>query len=225
MSESLLLGILLAVVGGFLEAYAFVGRGGVFANCQTGNLVLFALYAAGGVFTKALTALLPAAAFVFGVFVAEIIKWFFRKKPMIHWRQIILLFEILCLAAAGFIPGGKLDILVTTLIAFICSLQVDGFRKLRGSQFATTMCTGNLRSGTENLFSFLHGKEQAAGKRALHYFLIVLFFMAGAVLGAAVTAWIAEKAALICCLPLLAAFLLMFIRNPGEQAGEEQSIE
>ena len=48
MSESLRLGILLAIVGGFLEAYTFFCRGGVFANCQTGNLVMFALSAADG---------------------------------------------------------------------------------------------------------------------------------------------------------------------------------
>lgn len=34
-------GLLLAGVGGFLDAYTFVGYGGVFANAQTGNIVLF----------------------------------------------------------------------------------------------------------------------------------------------------------------------------------------
>lgn len=47
-SESLRLGLLLAVVGGFLEAYTFLSRGGVFANCETGNLVLLGLYLAQG---------------------------------------------------------------------------------------------------------------------------------------------------------------------------------
>src|SRR5580658_6145873 len=38
--EDLPTGLLLAGVGGFLDAYTFVGRGGVFANAQTGNIVL-----------------------------------------------------------------------------------------------------------------------------------------------------------------------------------------
>ena len=41
MSESLLLGALLAVAGGFFDAYTYLCRGGVFANAQTGNIVLF----------------------------------------------------------------------------------------------------------------------------------------------------------------------------------------
>jgi hypothetical protein len=38
--ESLPTGSVLAGVGGFLDAYTFVGYGGVFANAQTGNIVL-----------------------------------------------------------------------------------------------------------------------------------------------------------------------------------------
>ena len=41
MSESLVLGLLLAVSGGFFDAYTYLCRGGVFANAQTGNIVLF----------------------------------------------------------------------------------------------------------------------------------------------------------------------------------------
>ena len=40
VSETHLLGLLLAVVGGFLDAYTYLCRGRVFANAQTGNIVL-----------------------------------------------------------------------------------------------------------------------------------------------------------------------------------------
>jgi uncharacterized protein DUF1275 len=40
--ETLPTGLLLAGAGGFLDAYTFIGRGGVFANAQTGNIVLLA---------------------------------------------------------------------------------------------------------------------------------------------------------------------------------------
>lgn len=40
MSESFRLGAVLALTGGFLDAYTYLIRGGVFANAQTGNIVL-----------------------------------------------------------------------------------------------------------------------------------------------------------------------------------------
>lgn len=41
MSDTFLIAVLLAVVGGSLDAYSYVARGHVFANAQTGNIVLF----------------------------------------------------------------------------------------------------------------------------------------------------------------------------------------
>lgn len=40
------LGVLLALVGGGLDAYTFISRGGVFAGAQTGNVVLLGVAAA-----------------------------------------------------------------------------------------------------------------------------------------------------------------------------------
>lgn len=43
ISESLPLGLLLALSGGLMDAYSYVCRGKVFANAQTGNILLFAV--------------------------------------------------------------------------------------------------------------------------------------------------------------------------------------
>lgn len=64
MSETFCLGALLAVTGGFLDAYTYLTRGRVFANAQTGNLVLLAMNLAGGQFQKAQYYLIPILAFI-----------------------------------------------------------------------------------------------------------------------------------------------------------------
>ena len=40
MSDSFRIGAILAAVGGFLDAYTYLARGQVFANAQSGNIVL-----------------------------------------------------------------------------------------------------------------------------------------------------------------------------------------
>ena len=37
------MGALLAAAGGLLDAYTYLSRGGVFANAETGNMVLFGI--------------------------------------------------------------------------------------------------------------------------------------------------------------------------------------
>ena len=46
ISESIELGIILALAGGFMDVYSYIGRDHVFANAQTGNIVLFGLHLA-----------------------------------------------------------------------------------------------------------------------------------------------------------------------------------
>lgn len=40
ISESIRLGALLAISGGMMDAYSYIMRGHVFANAQTGNMLL-----------------------------------------------------------------------------------------------------------------------------------------------------------------------------------------
>ena len=40
ISESIELGIILALAGGFMDVYSYIGRDHVFANAQTGNILL-----------------------------------------------------------------------------------------------------------------------------------------------------------------------------------------
>lgn len=213
MSESLLLGGLLAMAGGFFDAYTYLCRGGVFANAQTGNIVLFGLKLAEGEWQRALTYLLPILAFAFGVVAAEIVKRHGKQEKRLdaglHWRQVIVIAEIMLLAVVAFLPQ-QMNMVVNTVISFVCAMQVETFRKVRGSAFATTMCTGNLRSGTEQLIIWRQTGNRKAAHKARHYYAIILWFIAGAALGALCTdAW-GERALLLTCAPLLAAFGLMF---------------
>ena len=43
MSESFALAVVLAIAGGFMDTYSYICRGGVFANAETGNIVLMAI--------------------------------------------------------------------------------------------------------------------------------------------------------------------------------------
>lgn len=57
MSESIRLGMLLAISGGFMDAYSYIERGHVFANAQTGNILLFGVNLSEGNFKMAISLL------------------------------------------------------------------------------------------------------------------------------------------------------------------------
>ena len=182
-SDSFLVGALLALTGGFLDAYSYLTRGGVFANAQTGNMVLLGLRLSEQRWSEAFHYLLPILAFAAGVLLAEWMKSIFQHKHLLHWRQIVIAIECALLFGIGFIPSGDWNPSVNIAISFICALQVESFRKMHGLNYASTMCTGNLRSGTEQLFLAIHEKDGVHLQNALKYFSILFVFIAGAVAG------------------------------------------
>jgi len=66
MSESMRVAILLAIVGGFFDAYTYTCRGGVFANAQTGNIVQVGMALAKADMMKTLSFLIPIISFIGG---------------------------------------------------------------------------------------------------------------------------------------------------------------
>lgn len=212
MSESLKIGVILAITGGFLDAYTFLSRGKVFANAQTGNIVLLGTNLFQGEYKKALTYLIPVSSFIVGVFISEFIKLKFKNNEKIHWRQIIVFIEIFLLVLVAFMPQ-NLNNLANIIVSFICAMQVESFRKINGISCATTMCTGNLRSGTELLFKYIKTKEPDLKEKCINYYGIDLLFILGAGLGALFTNTFKEKAVLFCCVTLFIGFIVMFIKE------------
>lgn len=183
ISETLIVGILLTITGGFLDAYTYLFRGGVFANGQTGNLVLLGICLAERDFHRASYYLLPICAFLLGVFLTENIHQRISNTNFIKWRHVILLLEILLLFVCMFIPAGTADSAANIIISFVCALQTQAFRSLHGLSYISVMCTGNLRSGIQELCAYMQSHDQGHLVNFRHYFMIVGNFIAGALAG------------------------------------------
>jgi len=130
----------------------------------------------------------------------------------VHWRQLIILAEIVLLFFVGFLPR-EVNTFANALVSFVCAMQVQTFRKVRGHAYASTMCIGNMRSGTEALCVYFHTHDREVLKKALTYFGVIGIFAVGAGLGSVLTARFAEKGIWVSCLLLAVSFLMMFVRE------------
>ena len=212
-SDTFAVAALLALAGGFLDAYTYLCRGGVFANAQTGNMVLLALRAAEGRWQEAAAYLAPILAFALGVLVTEGMRTRYRGQGRFHWRHWVLGVEILALGAAALIPVGPWNGVVNVTVSFVCALQVEAFRKVRGYPFASTMCTGNLRSGTEHLYHWLFHRQGTALDKAKVYYGLILAFITGALICGLLSGFGGRQTVLIACIPMLTAFAMMFLEK------------
>lgn len=203
--QGMTVGILLAIVGGFLDIYTYTLRGQVFANAQTGNMVLMGVSVAHGDWARALYYLLPIGAFALGVLVTEYLK----HRNTAQWRRHVLLLEALILFAVGCYPVNAPHVVVNVIISFVCSMQVNSFRQLLDVPYATTMCTGNLRSACEQLFLYIREKDRDAGRKCACYAAIILCFCGGAAGGALASVGLGIRAIWCCCALLVFAMLVL----------------
>lgn len=216
--ESVRFGMLLAIVGGFLDAYTFVGRGGVFANAQTGNIVFLGIYASKGEWRQALVHIPPILACMLGVIVVESIKKLSSRLFIQNWGQAVLILEIIVLFIIGFIPNTIPNIVVTVAVSFVASIQVSSFRKLVDSPYTTTMSTGNLRSASQAAYIAITQRNKESAIKAIRYFTIIFSFSLGAFLGGLLTLIIGVKSIWGATIVLVFALILFSIgeRNHNE---------
>ena len=165
--KALISGLLLTYVGGFLDGYTYLGRGHVFANAQTGNMALLGISLFRGDGMQVLHYLLPISAFALGSLLTK------QLERTTFSKRLVSAIEILILAFVALAGSGLADQYANMLISFVCAMQVTAFRQIDGLPYASTMCTGNLRSAMEKVDLFLLEKDLYQLKQAAKYFLVI----------------------------------------------------
>jgi uncharacterized membrane protein YoaK (UPF0700 family) len=207
--ESVVLGVLMALVGGFLDAYTFVSRDGVFANAQTGNFVLLGVEMAQGEFKQAFLHIPPILAFILGAAVAETIKLWRGKRLFQAPGRAVLLLEMVLLLIVGFLPVEIPNMFITIVIAFVASVQFSTFRKLSKWNFNTTTVTGNLLTTTKATYSAIFIHDQEGADQAKRFIIVLFSFLLGALVGT-ISTYTFEAKAIWIAAGILAIVIVLF---------------
>ncbi len=220
MSESFLTAAFLSLSGGLQDAYTYILRGNVFANAQTGNIVLLSQSIIEKNWKLGLHYIIPLVFFALGIAAAEFTRMRYQRIQRIHWRQLILIVEIALLFVVGFLPvTAHWDIIANAVVSFSCAMQVQTFRKVNGYAFASTMCIGNIRNTMESLCAYEKTHDKQPLYKACCYLGIILMFALGAAIGAYFISRLGVRVIWISCALLFISFILMFIKEEiDEQA-------
>ena len=213
LHETFLVLVFITIAGGFQDAYSYLMRGKVFANAQTGNIVLLFKNVVDLDFRTALSYLIPVISFALGVYIAVRFEDAIDKR-VLHWRQYIIALEVIIMIIVSIIPENLND-LAKALLSFSCAMQVYAFKKIYGLNFATTMCIGNLRSATENLSKYHITKNKDYIENAKKYYTVIFIFGMGAALGYITSELVGLKSILIAAILLIVSFVILFFEERG----------
>ena len=202
-------------VGGFFGCYAVLIHSGVMGNAQTVNLIELLLDALRGDLHAVLLHLGALVLYVLGTMLTVLLP---------HWwgwdmHYVSPVITAAAAVAVAFLPE-TLNTTANAVVSFVCAMQVQTFRKVRGHAYASTMCIGNMRSGTEALCAYFHTKDKEILRKALTYFGVVLLFALGAGIGSIATVHWGVGTIWLSCGLLTVSFLIMFIHDEEQKLGE-----
>jgi len=201
----MLQGVLLATVGGFLDAFTYVAYR-VFANVQTGNVVLFGVDVADTRWHQAILRLAPVAAFLAGVLIVERLG---RVRRLRRPLRVGLGIEIVGVAVVATLPAQTPELVITVLISLVAAIQFATFRTLVDSPYTSLATSGNMRSMVVALNRRFLDRDRSAGPQARRFSAVVGGFAAGAVIGALTTKYWAHAAAAIPAGILVVVFVVL----------------
>ena len=181
--EALLIASLLALTGGYLDAYTWIVHR-AFANAQTANLVFLWVYVTVGEWDKALHYVPPLFAFVLGVIMASCL----RKYAPDNAPEISVATEIVLLFVVAILHN-RLPLVAGTLgLSFVAAFQTASFPKVEGWGYSSVMATSNFRFTIEGLFAAFAGTSEARPFHRPYVFgVMCVAFGAGAAIGAVMT--------------------------------------
>jgi uncharacterized membrane protein YoaK (UPF0700 family) len=216
-STSLPLGVLLALTGGFLDAFTYVAHGGVFANSQTGNIVLFGIELSRQHWASAFLHFPAILAFIIGVFMAETI--FHPRVAQLLRRpaRIALAAEIIVLLIVGTLPNDFNDTTIVVFVAFTAALQSSAFTKIGTWSYNSVITTGNLRTTMQHAYRALVLKKPESARQARTFGVIVLSFFTGALTGAIITPHLGNYTAWLAAAVLSVGLLLFILDQTRER--------
>ncbi|MFD1124956.1 YoaK family protein [Lentilactobacillus raoultii] len=179
MNQDPRLAWILSFVGGFVDTYTFITRGGMFASAQTGNIIFLAANFANGNWHQGFLKAVTILAFWLGTMLAA-----FWTKLMDHthyWRVAALIPELIILIILGIVPTSVSNYLVLPPLAVVMAIQNSLYDQVAGVGYANVMATANLKHATlAGVTAFLYHNL-----RSLHLSLIYTqafgYFIAGAI--------------------------------------------
>ncbi|MGG5318266.1 YoaK family protein [Enterococcus sp. AZ072] len=163
---------------GFIDAYTFIEKDGVFVSAQTGNMVAFSSKLFTGHFAQAAGHIAVFVGFAIGAFCGE---WLVEKVSGAVRRkyQMKLLLQSAVLLVFAIFQQQLNDSFMVFLLGGLAGFELTLFRKVGVATFNDGIMTGNTKNLMSNLYRWLFEKDKAARKEFSDIGFAILVFILG----------------------------------------------
>ncbi|MEE1115105.1 MAG: YoaK family protein [Eubacterium sp.] len=199
--------LIMAHLGGFMGSYAIVLHAGTFGSAVTGDMIALAHVLVGRDWIESLHRVIAFFLFALGCATSHLMN----KYTNLPMRKVTLAVEAVLLAVAAAIPFRGDPEPPLFPIFFCASFQWGTFSGALGYGSSTIFCSNNTKQAVTAWCDFWTEHDTKKKVKALLYTFTLLFFFAGALVGALIIPRSGSIAALFGWIPLAAALIAQLI--------------
>lgn len=168
----------MALVGGFIGAYALLTRHDVFGNAQTSNLIWLVMCILGKSWSDVIIRLGGLGIYILGIVTATL--WPKMTKIDVHVLAVVI--DTMCLICLGMLPKEMNIIISLYPVFFAAAVQWCAFPGVYGYNCSTIFSTNNLKQFTTASVEYFCTKNEKFAQKAKFYGSVLLSYHLGVVI-------------------------------------------
>ncbi|MFI3312609.1 MAG: YoaK family protein [Eubacteriales bacterium] len=215
--QSLTFLLIMTIVGGYMNGYSYVTRGGSLVSMQSGNMARIGIAAYTQDLNLFIISVIPVVGCLIGCTLAYIGRDGKKESTPIYWQRLALIAEIILFIVVGFIPTGFHNHWVNLTIAVVAGFQLCSLKSYRGYAHTTTLASGNVRNLGHILADLILKRDLETLQLFIEYTILFVSFTGGAFLGVVVSVSIGAQAIWVCCFLLFVLLLQMYSPRAYEE--------
>lgn len=198
---------LMALVGGFMGAYAIFNRFDIFGSAVTGNLIHLVMDLEDAKMLSVLIRLGSVVVFALAVAIATLIP----ARTSWNVRKICLYIEIPVCILLAFFPADMNGMLSLYPVFFIMAFQWTSFTGACGYVCSTIFSTNNLKQTVSSFCLYWNSGDPKYKEKGTIFGLTLLAFHTGIAISYATSKMLGLglKSSLLCVIPLAIVYVLV----------------
>ena len=184
----------LALAAGSMDGFTFFSVR-TFSTVQSGNVVQIGYWIANGDGGRFVDVGIAVLAFGLGAAAIAVIRNFIgRGGHVVSFHILFLEAAVLFALGLPFVGGDMAPLAVAYFVSFLAGMQGNAFHRAGGMLVGNVAATRNLQLGSNFLAQSLFGDRRENLRKSAVYFLVLLAFATGGLIGGIATTHIDEYA-------------------------------
>lgn len=199
----------MALVGGFLGAYALLNHSDIFCSAQTSNMIYIIINIFGRNFSELAVRILALLVYMSGLACTIVIP----KYTKIDMHVFSVLLDMAAVLLIGFFPKNINAFVALYPLFFITAIQWNSFKGAQGYVSSSIFSTNNLRQFIMSFMEYICDKDQKHLYKTKFYGGVLFSYHVGVGISYLSYKVFEIRGAWICLFPLMMALTLVYFED------------